>query len=122
VASEVLLGLVGVASLRLSIRIWREAPSAPRQGSTSNDRRPQWLVVSALPISVMIISLAIGFPLSYGLQSKSGFLATTCFVVGGLSFALAALCAVILVLALALLFVERPVPRFLTPPSQRKMG
>lgn len=120
VASELLLGVVGIASLRLTIRIWREAPSGPNRGGNSNDRRPEWLMVSALPISVMVVSLAIAFPLSYGVQSKSGLLSTVCFVVGGLSFVLAALCAVALVLALALMFVERPVPRFLTPPSRRK--
>ncbi len=121
VGSEILLGVVGISSLRLTIRIWREAPSTPGRESAPNDQRPQWLIVSALPISVMVVSLAIAFPLSYGVQSKSGFLSTACFVVGGLSFVLAALCAVALVLALALLFVERPVPRFLTPPSRREM-
>ncbi len=79
-------------------------------------------MVSALPISIMVVSLAIAFPLSYGVQSKSGLLSTACFVVGGLCFVLAALCAVALVFALALMFVERPVPRFLTPPSRRKMS
>jgi hypothetical protein len=72
-----------------------------------------------MPTALCVLSLAIGFPLSYGLQSKTSFFANFCYVVGGLCFAFAAICALILMVEVFLLFFERPVPRFLTPPSRR---
>ncbi|MGA2969562.1 MAG: hypothetical protein ABSE75_07135 [Acidimicrobiales bacterium] len=76
-------------------------------------------MVGAMPTAMCVVSLAIAFPLSYGLQSKTSFFADFCYVVGGLCFAFAALCALTLVAEVFLLFFERPVPRFLTPPSRR---
>ena len=119
VVSEVLMLFVGSVSFRSGIRIWREKPPPSDSPRAQDDRRPKWFIVGALPTALFFLSLAIAFPLSYGLQSPVGFLADFCFVVGGLFFVVAALCAVVLVLEVLFLFFERPVPRLLTPPSRR---
>lgn len=119
VISEVILVFVGGATMNSAIRIWREKPHPETSPGVRDDRRPRWFVVGAMPTALCVVSLAIAFPLSYGLQSKSNFFADFCYVVGGLCFAIAALCALVLVAEVFLLFFERPVPRFLTPPSRR---
>jgi hypothetical protein len=119
VVSEVILVFVGGATLNSAIRIWREKPQDENSSGAHVDRRPRWFVVGAMPTAMCVVSLAIAFPLSYGLQSKTSFFANFCYVVGGLCFAFAAICALILMVEVFLLFFERPVPRFLTPPSRR---
>jgi hypothetical protein len=114
VVSEVILVGMGILTLGGGLRIWREKPKA-----SSEDRRPQWMLVGAMPTGICVVSLAIAFPLSYGLQDKTRVLADLCFYFGGLFFVLAALCALTLAWIFALLFFERPMPRFLTPPSRR---
>jgi hypothetical protein len=118
VISEVLLASMGIISLRGAARIWRERPRVDPDGR-DHDPRPQWLIVGALPTGLCILSLAIAFPLSYGVQSKDSLIANACFVTGGLFFVVAALCAVTLVYVVVLLFFERPLPRLLIPPSRR---
>jgi hypothetical protein len=119
VVSEALLLFIGSVSFRSGIRIWREKPPPSDSPRTHDDRRPQWFIVGALPTALCVLSMAIAFPLSYGLQSRVGFFADFCFVVGGLFFLAAALCVLVLVVEVVLLFFERPVPRLLTPPSRR---
>jgi len=119
VVSEVILVFVGGATLNSAIRIWREKPQDENTSGVREDRRPKWFVVGAMPVALCVLSLAIAFPLSYGLQSKTSFFADFCYVVGGLCFAFAALCALTLMFEVFLFFFERPVPRFLNPPSRR---
>jgi hypothetical protein len=119
VISEVILVFVGAAALNSAVRIWREKPTEQSLARTYEDQRPKWFVVGAMPTALCVVSLAIAFPLSYGLQSKTNLFADFCYVVGGLCFAFAALCALTLMYEVFLLFFERPTPRFLTPPSRR---
>jgi hypothetical protein len=108
---------MGILAFGGGLRIWREKPSPDWSGA--KDRRPQWMLVGAMPTGICVMSLAIAFPLSYGLQDKIHLLADLCFYVGGFFFVLAALCAITLAWIFVLLFFERPMPRFLTPPSKR---
>lgn len=118
VVSESLLVSMGFISMRGAVRIWREKPrTGQRQGA--HDPRPLWLVAGALPTGLCVLSLAIAFPLSYGVDSKDNLIANTCFVAGGLFFIVAAVCAVVLVYEVILMIVERPLPRLLLPPSRR---
>jgi hypothetical protein len=112
------LGAMGLISFRGAVRMWREKPRAERNNA-DRDARPPWLVAGSLPTGLCVLSLAIAFPLSYGVQSKDGFVADTCFIAGGLFFIIAAVTAVILVYVVVLLFFERPLPRILIPPSRR---
>ncbi|MGC1420692.1 MAG: hypothetical protein WA786_11320 [Acidimicrobiales bacterium] len=118
VVSEVLLVSMGFISMRGAVRIWREKPRAD-QSHDERDPRPLWLIAGALPTGLCILSLAFAFPLSYGVDSKDGPIANTCFVAGGLFFIVAAVCAVVLVYEVMLMIVERPLPRLLLPPSRR---
>lgn len=120
VVSEVVLLGMGFLTLGGGLRIWREKPRPSVSGS--DDRRPLWMLVGAMPTGICVASLAIAFPLSYGLQDKDRLLANLCFVFGGLFFILAALCAVTLVWISVRLFFERPMPRILIPPSRRTPG
>lgn len=115
--SEIVLAGMGFLTLGGGIRIWREKPKP--DALVADDRRPLWMLVGAMPTAICVISLAIAFPLSYGLQDKTRLLANLCFIFGGLFFILAALCALTLVWICVRLFFERPIPRFLTPPSRR---
>jgi hypothetical protein len=116
VVSEVVLASMGLLTMGGGLRIWREKP---KLNPSSEDRRPQWMLIGAMPTGICVMSLAIAFPLSYGLQDRIRVLANLCFYFGGFFFALAALCAVTLAWIFVLLFFERPMPRFLTPPSRR---
>jgi hypothetical protein len=119
VVSEVILVFVGGATMNSAVRIWREKPMNEVSSTARQDQRPKWFVVGAMPTALCVLCLAIAFPLSYGLQSKTSLLADSCFIVGGLCFAFAALCALTLMFEVFLLFFERPIPRFLNPPSRR---
>lgn len=119
VVSEVILVFMGGATLNSAVRIWREKPQDGNSSGAREDRRPKWFVVGAMPTALCVLSLAIAFPLSYGLQSKTSFFANFCYIVDGLCFTFAVLCVLVLMAEVFLLFFERPVPRFLTPPSRR---
>jgi hypothetical protein len=84
VVSEVVLASMAILTMGGGLRIWREKP---KPNTSGEDRRPQWMVVGALPTGICVMSLAIAFPLSYGLQDKTQVLADLCFYFGGFFFA-----------------------------------